>query len=336
MTNADDEILSQIPGYIEAQARDTRARGEQDATPGPTFAKVQAELVARVHNMLANGEDIPLDIGAPLVEAEKLDKVHGWRRYLLTLGTPTTVSQFAKDFLSSHTVEAYALINRELEKLSAEVRKIIPALGAVRTANEAIAAGPKAIAAWQKLSAATERYEALRRVQIRVISVDFEGTPITPELRALATVREALDVHPDWVARRHDMANLNTGGTPGEGSEAYVTWMREARVGWVTEVTDDVWPVLDRPGHLLHLVREFTLWAPDGTTLRRLYAAANSATATNEKLRPIGQARREAYRLAGIDNAYAAEADHDSKVRDLAPGVAEHVTAGQYKSDTTC
>jgi hypothetical protein len=317
MSNTDHEILSQIPGYVEALARDTRARGEQEATPGPTFAKVQAELVERVHTMLSNGEDIPLDIGKPLAEAEEVDKIHGWRRYLLTLGTPTTASQFARDFLSAHTTEAYALITRELDKVAANVRKIIPALGAVRTANEAIAAGSKAVAAWQTLAENTERYESLRRLQLRTITVDFEGEPVTPTLLALATVREAFDVHPEWVARRHDVANQSTNATPGDGSAAYSTWLRSARVGWVVEVTDDVWPVLDHPGYLLQLVRGFTLWAPDGSTLRRLYAAASRATSVNERLRPIGQARRDAYRLAGIDNTYASEPDHEIKRHDL-------------------
>jgi hypothetical protein len=261
--NLGSRVWADVPGLDSLAAARQKLKARLTALtahePEPVH-KARHRLI----DALAAGGEVPADLGRQLHEDAMSATYFGLERQALVLAIEDVNARL------SHTRAAFAdtalaVLDAELHTIVAKVRDLEPALGTVRTAEQAIRKGSDAAAAWATLAGYVDEYRRLRGLQVTVTA---DGHGDHADAAAL-------------VARAGRYAN----------TEEHNPLREYLATG--TEADPDEPPYADGPAHLRWIAGTDVLaWVPSVQTLR---AAAEGMTkarnaADHERLVAKGQA----------------------------------------------
>ncbi|KQX07202.1 MULTISPECIES: hypothetical protein [unclassified Leifsonia] len=205
----------------------------------PTEPRVRAEIAALVEQLVRDGQPIPDDVAAPILEAARQDTLNRERKYFID---SVAVSWHHTSPFNSHSVRpAFKYLRAVLARLVVEAKDIGETLGGRRTADTAIAGTDEQIQAWKRLGELARDYDEIRAVQVRLYKE--LGTDLTPNQSpintAVAHYANALDLLP------RELTNGTRHLKPGAG---------------IPELFDNT---LGAATRLLVIAEHTTPWVPD-------------------------------------------------------------------------
>lgn len=218
----------------------------------------------RLIDVLAAGGEVPADLGRQLHEDAMSATYFGLERQALVLAIED-VNARVSNTRSANADTALEVLDAELHLIVAKVRDLEPALGTVRTAEQAIRKGSDAAGAWATLAGYVDEYRRLRALQVTV-TADGHG-----DHAAAASL----------VARAGRYANTEEH----DPLKSYIV------TG--TEVDPDEPPYADGPAHLRWIAgTDVDAWVPSVSALRTAAEAMTKArnAADHERLVAKGQA----------------------------------------------
>ncbi len=218
----------------------------------------------RLIDALAAGGEVPADLGRQLHEDAMSTQYFALERQALVLAVEDIGARLSIT-RAVFADTALAVLDAELHAIIAKVRDLEPALGTVRTAEQAIRKGSDAAAAWATLAGYVDEYRRLRGLQVTVTA---DGHGDHADAAAL-------------VARAGRYANT-------EEHDPLKSYIATG-----TEVDPDEPPYADGPAHLRWIAGTDVLaWVPAVQALRAAAEATAKArnAADHERLVAKGQA----------------------------------------------
>lgn len=294
-----EDTWALIPGYTDRKnILDTLGLKRVNIGHSPFSATLTentaaAHVQAKVQQLLASGQQIPDDIGRPVIDARRADELAVERARAMN---HIAQNQGDLDALvrKGTVTAAFTYLRDQLDRILDEAVALHPDLEGAATAGEAIRT-PGPAKAWKQLTALTQGYGETRGVQYeltRRVVKDETGADLTRDMfEAVGLYADALDVHPYWL----DLRMANGGQTetnPDVGR--YCDWMREQH-GHRWEQT--AVPELD----LIRLATETTPWlpTPDEFTAARVAAESAVQRPLARFLERLEEARATYYAVTG-------------------------------------
>lgn len=302
-----DTALGLIPGFSQrAKILETLGlTAVHDGIPvvRPSLQRpgAVAAVEAEIERLLLAGDEIPNDIGVPILEAEKVDAALNVRAAAID---SVVRHQVSTDELFSERAIGAALnyLRVELARVIDTAKSHASSLGNATTSAGVIEAGPATINAWRELGSLAEEYNEIRSVQ-RDLQRAQKSSLITftdARFEATALFANALDIHPHWVDRRIEAGLVSSANEP--RTIAYREWLGSARRS----------PAFDKglePAYRLALIATTTTpWIPSPSAFEEAYGLANHASsqARPDVVASMEDARLKYFTLTGADHNHEA------------------------------
>ena len=177
MTSSTIDLAELIPALADVRAGRARLAEYRASTPPP---QPPHELAAQLSQQLATaaeaGDPLPDDLAATITAARQQTETHTIVTQAL-ISAEQILKQREDDAVRAGADEALGTLAGRLTELLAAVRDIAPALGKVRTAEEAMDAGPAARDAYPIGRDLLRQYTALRTAQGRLTRAAWGGDP---------------------------------------------------------------------------------------------------------------------------------------------------------------
>ena len=261
--NLGHRIWADVPVLADLAAARQKLKARLTALTGREPEPVH-KARHRLIDALAAGGEVPADLGRQLHEDAMSTQYFALERQALVLAVEDVTARLTNT-RAAFADTALSVLDAELHLIVAKVRDLEPALGTVRTAEQAIRKGSDAAAAWATLAGYVDEYRRLRGLQVTVTA---DGHGDHADAAAL-------------VARAGRYAN----------TEEHNPLREYLATG--TEVDPDEPAYADGPAHLRWIAGTGVLaWVPSVQALRAAAEAMAKArnAADHERLVAKGQA----------------------------------------------
>jgi hypothetical protein len=311
-----DTALSLIPGYTQ-RARIFATLGITAVHDGipvvrPAYNRTRAvaTVEAEVERLLLAGDEIPDDIGAHILLAEKIDAELNARAKAID----SVVRRHAgtDELFNERAIgDALDYLRDQLAQVIESAKQRAATVGNATSAADAIGAGSAAINAWRELTTLADEYNEIRSVQRDLQRAQHNALVTFTDARfdATAMFADALDVHPHWVERRRSSGLVSSANEP--QTIAYREWLGSARQSPAFE--KDLEPAY----RLMLIATTTTPWVPSPSAYEEAYRLANHASsqAKPDVVTSMEQARLAYYTVTGAahNHTVSAEAGRSNK-----------------------
>ncbi|MGW0312342.1 hypothetical protein [Streptomyces flavidovirens] len=197
-----------------------RAQGEV-LSPDMARRKVFDEALAAV----TAGEEFPEDIGKAGANAYR-DALEAESQYLGLQSAANSLRNQLRFLRETQAEGALEALGANLTEFLAEVRKHVPGLNGVRSAEEAIQAGGKAPEAWKTLTDMVGRLRAIREAQFMTLRPLGDG-------QRLQQLRDAGHFEVAGLDRSDVPADILKAMTSGHYDVPYIVYLASAPAAWV-------------------------------------------------------------------------------------------------------
>jgi hypothetical protein len=299
-----DRAFGRIAGYDE-RVKILGALGIKRVYDGipvvryrPTRPAAAATVEAEIEDLLIAGKDVPMDVAAPIVAAEKYDAEQ--------VARAAAIDAVARRFAGSDDIFTPRAIQPALEYLRGELSRVVESakelsglLGPVTTAAEVINADKAAVESWRALNTLADEYEQIRTAQRELHRTQHNASVIftDAQFEAVALFADALELHPHWVQRRKASALISNANTP--QIVDYRKWLDSARIS--PAFADDL-----EPAYRIALIAETTTpWIPSPDQYDEAFKLAMHATnrATPSDIDAMELARVQYFEVTGAPRA---------------------------------